>query len=67
MQWLNWSSLFKSIVHDDLSLNGKMQRLQNAVVGRAKSAIDAYGYIGDSYYKALKELEVRYLENPHLL
>ena len=48
-------------VHDaDLSLNGKMQHLQNSVVGRAKSAIEGYGYSGDSYYEALKELEARF-------
>ena len=53
--------MFKSIVHDaDLSLNGKMQHLQNSVVGRAKSAIEGYGYSGDSYYEALKELEARF-------
>ena len=38
--------MFKSIVHDaNLSLNGK-----------AKSAIEGYGYSGDSYHEALKEL-----------
>ena len=53
--------MFKSIVHDaDLSLNGKMQHLQNSVVGRAKSAIEGYGYSGDSYFEALKELETRF-------
>ena len=61
LQWPDWSSMFKSIVHDaDLSLNGKMQHLQNSVVGRAKSAIEGYGYSGDSYYEALKELEARF-------
>ena len=53
--------MFKSIVHDaDLYLNGKMQHLQNSVVGRATSAIEGYGYIGDSYFEALKELEARF-------
>ena len=53
--------MFKSIVHDaNLSLNGKMQHLQNSVIGRAKSAIEGYGYNGDSYYEALKELESRF-------
>ena len=53
--------MFKSIVHDaDLSLNGKMQHLQNSVVGRAKCAIEGYGYSGDSYYEVLKELEARF-------
>ncbi|XP_068690820.1 uncharacterized protein [Montipora foliosa] len=52
--------MFKSIVHDaNVSLNGKMKHLQNSVVGRAKSAIERYGYSGDSYYEALKELESR--------
>ena len=61
LQWPDWSWMFKSIVHDaDLSLNGKMQHLQNSVVGREKSAIEGYGYSGDSYYEALKELEARF-------
>ena len=38
LQWPDWSSMFKSVVRDaDLSLNGKIQHLQNSVVGRAKS------------------------------
>ena len=37
-----------------------MQHLQNSVVGRAKSAIEGYGYSGDSYYETLKELEARF-------
>ena len=45
---------------DTSFFNGKMQHLQNSVIGRAKSAIEAYGYIGDSYYEALKELESRF-------
>ena len=61
LHWSDWSSMFKSVVHDAaLSLNGKMQHLQNSVVGRAKSAIEGYGYSGDSYYEALKELEARF-------
>ena len=61
LQWPDWSSMFKSIVHDaDLSLNGKMQHLQNSVVGRAKSAIEGYGYSGDSCCEAFKELEARF-------
>ena len=40
LHWSDWSSMFKSIVHDaNLSLNGKMQHLQNSVTGRAKSAM----------------------------
>ena len=61
LHWSDWSSMFKSIVHDaNLSLNGKMQHLQNSVIGKAKSAIEGYGYSGDSYYEALKELESRF-------
>ena len=61
LHWSDWSSMFKSIVHDaNLSLNGKMQHLQNSVIGKAKSAIEGYGYSGDSYYEALKELETRF-------
>ena len=61
LHWSDWSSMFESIVHDaNVSLNGKMQHLQNSVIGRAKSAIEGYGYSGDSYYEALKELESRF-------
>jgi len=61
LHWSDWSSMFKSIVHDaNLSLNGKLQHPQNSVIGRAKSAIEGYGYSGDSYYEALKELESRF-------
>ena len=61
LHWADWSSMFKSIVHDtNLSLNKKMQHLQNSVVSKAKSAIEGYGYSGDSYYEALKELESRF-------
>ena len=61
LHWSDWSAMFKSIVHDaNLSLNGKMQHLQNSVIGKAKSAIEGYGYSGDSYYEALKELETRF-------
>lgn len=53
--------MFKSIVHyADLSWNGKMQHLQNYVVGRAKSAVEGYGYSGDDYHEALRELEARF-------
>ena len=61
LHWSDWSSIFKSIVHDaNLSLNGKMQHLQNSVIERAKSAIEGYGYNGDSYYETLNELESRF-------
>jgi len=37
-------SMFESIIDDaDVSRNAKMQHLQNAVVGRAKEAIERYG------------------------
>ena len=53
--------MIKSIVRDaDLSLNGKIQHLQNSVVSRTKSTVEGYGYSGDSYYEALKELEARF-------
>ena len=53
--------MFKLILRDaDLSVNGKIQDLQNSVVGRAKSTVEGYGYSGDSYYEALKELEARF-------
>ena len=42
------------------SLNAKMQHLQNSVMGKAKTAIEEYGYSGDSYKKALSELESRF-------
>ena len=32
--WSDWYSMFKSIVHDtNLSLDGKMQHLQNSEIG----------------------------------
>ena len=35
LHWSDWSSMFKSIVHDaNLSLDGKMQHLQNSVIGK---------------------------------
>lgn len=37
--------------------NGKIQHLQNSMIGRAKSAMEGYG---DSYYEAVKELEFRF-------
>ncbi|PFX21322.1 hypothetical protein AWC38_SpisGene14198 [Stylophora pistillata] len=41
-------------------LNGRTQHPQNSVIGIAKTAIEGYGYSGDSYYEALKELESRF-------
>ena len=43
-----------------ISLNSKMQHLQNSVTGKAKTSIEGYGYGGDSYNKALSELESRF-------
>ena len=37
-----------------------MQHLQNAVVGRAKEAIEGYGYSGELYAEALEKLESRF-------
>ena len=37
-----------------------MQHLQNAVTGRAKEAIEGYGYSGELYQEALKKLESRF-------
>ena len=61
LHWSDWSSMFKLIVHGaNVSLNGEMPHLKNSVTGRAKSAIEGYGYGGDSYHEALKELEFRF-------
>ncbi|CAB3977073.1 Hypothetical predicted protein [Paramuricea clavata] len=60
-KWPDWSSMFKSMVGDaNISLNAKMQHLQNSVMGKAKTSIEGYGYSGDSYNKALSELESRF-------
>ena len=37
-----------------------MQHLQRNVTGLAKSAIEGYGYSGESYFEALRELEIRF-------
>jgi hypothetical protein len=61
LKWPDWSSMFKSMVGDaNISLNAKMQHLQNSVTGKAKTSIEGYGYSGDSYNKALSELESRF-------
>ena len=53
--------MFHSIIDDeDISCNAKMQHLQNAVVGRAKEAIEGYGYSGELYAEALEKLESRF-------
>ena len=53
--------MFKSIVdYWNISLNAKMQHLQNSVMGKAKTTIEGYRYSGDSYKKALSELEFRF-------
>ena len=47
IRWSDWMSMFQSIIDDaDISRNAKMQHLQNAVTGRAKEAIEGYGYSG---------------------
>ena len=57
----DWISMFHSIIDDaDISCNAKMQHLQNAVVGRAKEAIEGYGYSGELYAEALEKLESRF-------
>ena len=61
LRWPDCSSMFKSIVHDlNISRNAKMQHLQNSVAGKAKTAVEGYGYGGESYSKALEELESRF-------
>ena len=53
--------MFKSIVHDsNISQNAKFHHLQNSVSGKAKTAIEGYGYGGESYGKALEELYSRF-------
>ena len=38
LKWPDWSSMFKSMVGDaNISLNAKMQHLQNSVTGKAKT------------------------------
>ena len=58
---LDWSSRFKAVIHDaKISKNAKMQHLQRNVTGLAKTAIEGYGYSGESYFEALRELEIRF-------
>ena len=53
--------MFNSIVHDaNITLHVKMQHLQNSVSGKAKAVIEGNGYGGESYCKALCELEPRF-------
>jgi len=60
LHWSDWYSMFKSIVHDaNLSLNGKMQHLENSVIGRAKSEIEGYGYSGDCYYESTEGIGIQ--------
>ena len=60
IRWSDWMSMFQSIIDDaDISRNPKMQHLQNAV-GRAKEAIEGYGYSGELYAEALEKLESRF-------
>ena len=61
IRWNDWMSMFQSIIDDaDISRNAKMQHLQNAVIGRAKEAIEGYGYSGELYAEALEKLESRF-------
>ena len=67
IRWSDWMSMFQSIIDDaDISRNAKMQHLQNAVVGRAKEAIEGYGYSGELYADALEKLELRF-GKPHIV
>ena len=36
-----------------------MQHLQNSMIGRAKSAIEGYGYSGDSYYETTEGIGIQ--------
>ena len=57
----DWMSMFQSIIDDaDISRKAKMQHLQNAVVGRAKEAIEGYGYGGELYAEAFAKLKSRF-------
>ena len=61
IRWSDWMSMFQSIIDDaDISRNAKMQHLQNAVIGRAKEAIEGYGYSRELYAEALEKLESRF-------
>ena len=61
IRWSDWMSMFQSIIDvADISRNAKMQHLQNAVIGRAKEAIEGYGYSRELYAEALEKLESRF-------
>ena len=61
LKWPDWVSMFKSMVGDSgISLNAKMQHLQNSVTSKAKTTIEGYGYSGESYNAAMAELETRF-------
>ena len=61
LKWPDWVSMFKSMVGDSgISLNAKMQHLQNSVTSKAKTAIEGYGYSGESYDVAMAELKTRF-------
>ena len=67
IRWSDWMSMFLSIIANaDISCNAKMQHLQNAVVGRAKEAIEGYGYSRELYADALEKLELRF-GKPHIV
>ena len=59
--WSDCISMFRSIIDEaNISCNAKMQHLQNAGTGRAKEAMEGYGYSGELYPEALKKLESRF-------
>lgn len=61
LQWPDWMSMFQSIIHEaSISPNAKMQHLQNSVSGKAKEAIEGFGYSGTLYVSALGKLESRF-------
>ena len=61
IHWSDWMSMFQFIIHDaDISRNAKMQHLQNAVVGRAKEAMEGCGYSGELYADAFEKLKLRF-------
>ena len=61
IRWSDWMPMFQSIIDDaDISRNAKEQHLQNTVVGRAREAIEGYGYSAELYAEALEKVESRF-------
>ena len=60
--WPKWFALFKTLVHNQKSLNPteKMAHLQNSVGGPAAQAIGGMFYEGSLYEEALRTLEDRF-------